>query len=217
MERPHSGSSVKRTNWVLAGVTVAFFGMVVVLLTNTWGRPNLRTNIPLVDPSFLDTTASRKSYSDLVRDKEDVSDFDCYLCHERGVKPQIKFDANHHVIVPEEHSNIVLGHGSHDRNNHCFNCHNENNRETFYIRDGRELKFSESSTLCGSCHGPTYNDWEAGAHGRTNGYWDRSKGPADRLDCVNCHNPHSPRIPSRKPAPGPNSLHPSPPKSAPTH
>lgn len=208
MTRQHSGQSVRRTNWVLLGVTGAFFGLVAVLLAGTWGQPPPKPDIPLVDPAFLDTTASRQSYSDLVRAKEDLSDFSCYVCHERGQPPQIKFDAEHNVIVPEEHENIVMGHGSHKRNNHCFNCHNENNRETLHIRDGRDLPFSESSLLCGSCHGPTLRDWEAGAHGRISGHWDRSRGEFRRLDCVNCHDPHSPRIPSRKPAPGPHPLHP---------
>ncbi len=75
-------------------------------------------------------------------------------------------------------------------------------------RDGRKVSFSNSQLLCGSCHGPTYRDWEAGAHGRTSGYWDRSLGPIDRKICANCHNPHSPHFPGRKPAPGPHLLHP---------
>lgn len=193
---------------MLLGITGAFVGLVAVLLTSTWGQPPPKADIPLVDPAFLDTTASRRSYADLVRAKEDLSDYSCYVCHERGVPPQLKFDDDHNVIVPDEHANIVMGHGTHKRNNHCFNCHNEANRETFHIRDGRDLGFAESSLLCGSCHGPTLRDWEAGAHGRISGYWDKTKGEAHRLDCVNCHDPHSPRIPSRRPAPGPNPLHP---------
>lgn len=208
MPRRLSGSSVRRTNWVLLGVTVAFLGLAAVLFTNSWGRPAPRPSIPLVDPALLDNSPPRQSYSDLVRAKEDVSDFKCYTCHERGVKPVLKFDEQHRVVVPEEHENIKMGHGSHNRNNHCFNCHNEDNRETFHIRDGRDLAMAESSTLCGSCHGPTMRDWEAGAHGRISGYWDRRKGPAHRLECVNCHDPHSPTIPARAPAPGPNPLHP---------
>ena len=64
----------------------------------------------------------------------------------------------------------------HGRNNNCFNCHDETNLTLLQTRDGRELKLANSPPLCGSCHGPTYRDWEAGAHGRTSGYWDRSSG-----------------------------------------
>lgn len=204
----HTGQLVQRANWVLLGITGAFTGLAVLLFANLWGHPWRGPDIPLVDPSFLDPSASRQSYSDLVRAKEDLSDFSCYVCHERGQPPQLKFDEQHRVVVPEEHENIVMSHGDHNRNNHCFNCHNETNRETFHIRDGRDLSFAESSLLCGSCHGPTYQDWEGGAHGRTSGFWDRTKGAAHRLDCVNCHDPHAPRIPTRVPAPGPHALRP---------
>jgi uncharacterized CHY-type Zn-finger protein len=120
----------------------------------------------------------------------------------------LRFDADHNLIIPQEHSDIVMKHGSHNRNNLCFNCHNETNLELLQPRDGRELKFSESTQLCGSCHGPNYRDWEAGAHGRTSGYWNRSMGPITRKDCVSCHNPHSPKFPGRKPAPPPHPLRP---------
>jgi len=99
-----------------------------------------------------------------------------------------------------------MGHGRHNRNNLCYNCHNEANLEVFQTRDGRELKLSDSTPLCGSCHGPTYRDWEAGVHGRTSGYWNRQLGAIERKDCVSCHNPHSPRFPGRQPAPGPHPL-----------
>lgn len=195
------------TNWVLAGLTVVFGAMTVLFLADLRGRPS-RPPIPPVDTAFLDTAPWRRSYADLVRAKEDLSDFDCYLCHDRNEPPPIRYDDNHNLIIPEEHETIKMGHGSQQRNNHCFNCHDESNLLAFYTRDGRSLQFAESTPLCGSCHGPTYHDWEAGAHGRTSGYWDRSRGEAVRLDCVNCHDPHSPRIPSRPPAPGPHPLHP---------
>ena len=97
-----------------------------------------------------------------------------------------------------------MAHGSHDRNNLCYNCHNEQNLLTLQVRDGREIKFDNIPQLCGSCHGPTLRDWDAGAHGRTSGYWNRSMGDIQRLSCANCHNPHSPhtfprasRLPAR--------------------
>ena len=70
-----------------------------------------------------------------------------------------------------------MGHGKHGRNNNCFNCHNETNLTLLQPRDGRDLTFAESAQLCGSCHGPTYRDWLAGAHGRISGYWDRGSSP----------------------------------------
>jgi hypothetical protein len=194
-------------NAILGGLTLVFFALAAMIYANLWGKPPRPQSIPLVDAKFLEKTPWRQTYADLIAAKEDLSDFDCYACHEKDKPPPIVFDANHKIVIPKEHKNIVMGHGSHDRNNLCYNCHNEANLLTIQVRDGRELKLSDSVPLCGSCHGPTYRDWEAGAHGRTSGNWDRTKGEATRLACANCHDPHSPRIPSREPAPGPHSLH----------
>jgi uncharacterized CHY-type Zn-finger protein len=207
--QPPSGDSVTRVNYVLGGITVSFLLLAGLLLANLWGRPVPPVPIALVDPSFLDPAPWRQTYADLVQAKEDLSDFDCYVCHDEKEPPPIRFDENHNIVLPDEHSNIRLEHGSHDRNNLCYNCHNEQNLLTFQTRDGRELAFEHSTALCGSCHGPTYRDWEGGAHGRTSGYWDLSRGPMHRLDCANCHDPHSPAIPKRTPAPGPHPLHPA--------
>ncbi len=195
-----------RTNWLLAGVALGFFALAGLLLATPWGHLPAKQSIALVDRKFLETTPWRQTYADLVKAKADLSDYDCYGCHEKNQPPTIRYDANQKIIVPPEHSDVVMAHGSHDRNNLCFNCHNEQNLLTLQVRNGREVKFDDIPSLCGSCHGPTYRDWEAGAHGRTSGYWDRSRGGITRLSCANCHNPHAPRIPTRAPAPGPHTL-----------
>jgi len=202
-----SFSKTTLTLLVLMGV---FVMLAAGFLLDLWGRPVSRPEIPLVDPAFISTDTVRTSYAELVakKDTDALSDFDCYTCHEKGKPPTLRFDDKQNLIIPSEHSDIVMKHGSHNRNNLCFNCHNENNLELLQPRDGRELKFADSTKLCGSCHGPNYRDWEAGAHGRTSGYWDRSKGEITRKDCVSCHNPHSPKFPGRKPAPPPHPLRP---------
>ena len=199
---------------VLAAV---FLLLAAYFFFNTNTAVPARAKIELVDKSFLDTATWRKSYADLVREKADLSDFDCYGCHEKGKPPTLRYDKDQKLIIPDEHKDIVMGHGSHGRNNNCLNCHNENNLEVLSARDGREIKFSDSPQLCGSCHGPTYRDWEAGVHGRTSGYWDRSKGPINRKLCVNCHDPHSPHFPGRKPAPGPHPMRDQPEAHTETH
>jgi hypothetical protein len=199
--------NANRTSVVLVGLAMVFVSLALAFLGDIWGRPVPLPVIPLVDPQFTNTATARVSLGELIRTKADLSDFDCYVCHEKGKPPPLRFDANQKLIVPKEHENIVMGHGRHERNNNCFNCHNETNLELFQTRDGRQLKLAESTPLCGSCHGPTYRDWEAGVHGRTSGYWDRKQGAYVRQDCVACHNPHAPPFPSRKPAPGPHPLH----------
>lgn len=195
-----------KTTVTLTALTLAFMALTAAFLLNLWGQPHALYPIPLVNTNFLSTATVRQSYPDLVKADEDVTVFDCYLCHEEGKPPPLRFDTNQNLIVPTEHSDIVMGHGSHGRNNNCFNCHNETNLTLLQTRDGHEVTFSNSQLLCGSCHGPTLRDWEAGVHGRTSGYWDRALGPADRKLCVNCHNPHSPKFPGREPAPGPHPL-----------
>ena len=205
--RPPKMNGRFKATLVLRGLVVLFAGLAAAFLLDLWGRPAPLRPIPLVDPAFLDTATARRSYADLVRAKEDLSDFDCYACHEKNQPPVLRYDEHQNLLIPKEHSDIVMGHGQHGRNNNCFNCHNETNLELLQTRDGRQVKFAESSQLCGSCHGPTFEDWEAGAHGRISGYWNRSRGPIKRQDCVNCHNPHAPPFPSRHPAPGPHLLH----------
>jgi uncharacterized CHY-type Zn-finger protein len=195
-----------KTGITVAVLCAAFAALALAFLSDSGGTRPARPAIALVNTNFLDTSTTRQSYADLVRTGADLSDFDCYVCHEKNKPPPLRLDTNQNIIVATEHSDIVMGHGQHGRNNNCFNCHNETNLVLLQPRDGRELTFSDSTKLCGSCHGPTLRDWEAGAHGRISGFWDRSKGPITRKDCVNCHNPHSPRFPSRPPAPGPHPL-----------
>jgi hypothetical protein len=206
---PAQGRSIASTNYWLGGLTAGFLGLAGFFLLRGEGTVAPREEIPLVDRSFLETTPWRKTYADLVKAREDLSDYDCYACHEKNKPPPIRYDENQKIIIPKEHADIVMGHGSHDRNNLCYNCHNEQNLLTLQVRDGREVKFDNIPALCGSCHGPNLRDWEAGAHGRTSGYWNRSLGEMQRLSCANCHNPHAPRIPTRQPAPGPHPLHPA--------
>ena len=206
-QRTDGRSSRIKASLVLRGLVIMFGALVVAFLLNSWGRQPPLPAIPLVDPAFLRTATNRRSYADLVRAKEDLSDFDCYACHEKGKPPTLRFDEHQNLIIPQEHSDIVMGHGSHDRNNNCFNCHNEQNLLTLQSRDGHEVKFDNIPQLCGSCHGPTYKDWEAGAHGRISGSWDHSDDSKfTRLSCANCHNPHAPKIPTREPAPPPHLL-----------
>ncbi|MEI6391633.1 MAG: hypothetical protein WCT12_11070 [Verrucomicrobiota bacterium] len=204
-------NAAARISWVLTGLSLAFLGLSAAFCLDLWGHPAKAPPIPLVDTNFISTATARMSAADLTRSGGDTSGLDCYVCHEKKKPLKLKLDAEGNVIVDKAHDDIVMGHGRHKRNNNCFNCHDETNLELLQTRDGRQLKIVESPALCGSCHGPTYRDWEAGVHGRTSGYWKRAPGETDKMDrkvCTSCHNPHSPPFPSRQPAPGPHSLHP---------
>jgi cytochrome c553 len=200
-----------KTGLVLAAFTLALLAVAAAFHFNLWARPPKLPEIPLVDTNFLSTATARVSAAELFATPgADTSDFDCYVCHEKGKPPTIRYDNKGQIIIPTEHKDIVLGHGTHGRNNNCFNCHNETNLVTLQTRDGRELKITDSPSLCGSCHGPTFRDWEAGVHGRTGGFWDTKLGEITFKPCTACHDPHHPKFPGRKPAPGPHPLHPQP-------
>src|SRR3954468_2518392 len=133
MDPTPSSSAEKRaarTRRLLAGLAGGFLGLAALFVANLWGHPPPRQDIPPVDASFLETTPWRRTYADLKAAKEDLSDYDCYGCHEKNKPPPIRFDANQKIVIPKEHENIVMGHGSHDRNNLCYNCHNEQNLVT---------------------------------------------------------------------------------------
>ncbi len=196
-----------KTGAALTGLSVVFLALTGLFLLNLWGRPAALPPIPLVDSAVTNTATVRVSAAELIRTGGDTSGLQCYACHDQKKPVKLEFDGNQNLVLPKEHDDIVMGHGQHNRNNNCFNCHDEGNLELLQTRDGRQLKIEESTPLCGSCHGPTYRDWEAGVHGRTSGYWRRAVGPIKREDCVSCHNPHSPRFPSRAPAPAPHALH----------
>ncbi|MBU0756207.1 MAG: hypothetical protein KJ645_13780 [Planctomycetes bacterium] len=105
-----------------------------------------------------------------------------------------------------QHTHIRIDHGINDR---CRNCHDLRDRDRLVLQSGETISFPEVVRLCAGCHGPVFRDWERGMHGRTNGFWDRSRGPQHRLGCTECHDPHQPRHPAMdplKPLPPPDTL-----------
>jgi len=102
-----------------------------------------------------------------------------------------------------QHTEIVLKHGINTR---CFNCHHPIRRDFLVDDRGGEIPFDQPPLLCARCHGPTYRDWLHGAHGRTDGFWNKQMGPQGHRKCVECHDPHEPPFPPMPPAPGPHTL-----------
>jgi len=197
-----------KSNWTLAALAAGFLGLAGAFAFTKPGAGFAPAPIPPVDPQFTNTATVRMSAAELARTGGDVSGLDCLACHDKGKTLVLKVDAANHAILPKEHEDLVMRHGRNDRNDNCFNCHDPVQLDLLVTRDGRKLKLTDSTLLCGNCHGPTLRDWEAGIHGRTSGHWDRARGPIERQDCVSCHNPHSPAFPEIKPAPGPHPLHP---------
>jgi hypothetical protein len=88
----------------------------------------------------------------------------------------------------------------------CLDCHSAGNRDMLVMLNQEPISFNESYRQCGQCHGPTLADWEAGVHGRDNGFWNLgldAEGVSRRLLCVECHNPHAPAFQGMTPLAGP--------------
>lgn len=93
--------------------------------------------------------------------------------------------------------------GAHGKLN-CVACHNpDEGYQTLRLADGKTLPYTEVMQLCAQCHGPQYRDYQHGAHGGMNGYWDLNRGGRMRNNCIDCHHPHAPKYRTFMPAPGP--------------
>lgn len=93
------------------------------------------------------------------------------------------------------HQGMTYAHG----NQSCLNCHNETDYDSLRLANGSSLPYADVMKLCGQCHGPQLRDYEMGLHGGMNGYWDRTRGPRTRNNCVDCHDPHNPAYPVVQP------------------
>lgn len=176
---------------------------LLVALWLFWGTPALDLPVgepQLVDASSLSTDPRRTPLGDPPLSTIAGYERTCMDCHRtfpaREDPPTQLF----------QHSHIVLDHGINDR---CRNCHYEKDRDKLVLRGGEVIGYDRVVELCAKCHGPTYRDWQRGAHGRTNGFWDTTQGQMVRLTCTECHDPHLPRVPAMdplKPLPGPRTL-----------
>jgi hypothetical protein len=144
--------------------------------------------VGLPEDKHLDKTPPRETKGlDLVRMGWT---YNCLECHRL-------FPAKWHYDRPmAEHRDLRLEHGN---NRFCLNCHHPTNRNAFVDYDGAEIAQAEVVLLCAKCHGPLYRDWQAGVHGRGNGFWNPSQGPKTKLRCIQCHDPHAPQFKSIKP------------------
>ena len=122
----------------------------------------------------------------------------CATCHTTTpANPDAKLGTSLRMF----HQSLVGAHGKLA----CNACHNPaDGYATLRLADGKALPYPEVMTLCSQCHGPQARDYQHGAHGGMTGFWDRSKGGRERMNCVDCHPAHAPKYPIVQPAQGPN-------------
>lgn len=120
----------------------------------------------------------------------------CSTCHAtRPPNPANRSGADLDLF----HQGLQVVHGT----NACISCHDPGNYDNLHLADGTKVAFADAMQLCSQCHGPQRRDWEHGAHGGMNGYWDLARGGRVRNTCIQCHDPHVPKYQGAIPMPPP--------------
>lgn len=115
----------------------------------------------------------------------------CVTCHSLRTPAQLPTST---AELDEFHQGLSFAHGELS----CASCHVAGEQRTLRKADGSEVDLRDAIALCRQCHGPQARDYDHGAHGGMNGYWDLSAGGRVRNHCVDCHDPHVPKFqPSR--------------------
>jgi len=112
----------------------------------------------------------------------------CSTCH--SIRDP-NYENTHWSSLDEFHQGLRVEHGKLV----CYACHNPDHADTLKSADGRQIPYTEVMTLCSQCHGPQATAYAHGAHGGMNGYWDLTRGPQQKNNCVDCHDPHRPNYP----------------------
>lgn len=181
---------VKGALAVIAGL--AAYAIVALTLSSAAEAPN-PTVLP-EEPVALDFGPHQKVQDEVYLHKAGFR-YECIECHSWQ-----KRDPDPREFIGE-HSKMNLQHGSIDT---CFTCHHET--EYSQLVDpvsGGPLEYNRHVELCVRCHGPIFEDWKMGAHGRRAGYWDTEAGPQTRTQCIICHDPHQPAFAPIEPLPPP--------------
>ncbi len=112
----------------------------------------------------------------------------CSTCH--ATRPA-NLENQTAATLDEFHQGMTFHHG----NITCYACHNPNDANTLRLADGSAVAYENVMTLCSQCHSKQAESFAHGAHGGMNGYWDLSRGPQMKNNCIDCHDPHMPKYP----------------------
>ncbi len=153
----------------------------------TWTPGDTRHPVVIRKPDLMPMVDSGK------RDREGKPVMiRCNNCHDTKKPNTLTEDASH---LNDFHQRMSFRHNSLK----CASCHHPDDYESLRLADATTVSFSNVMQLCAQCHGPQYRDYKNGSHGGMNGYWDLSRGPRTRNNCVDCHDPHAPAYPKVMP------------------
>lgn len=183
--------------WPRTAATLAC-AWVLCLASSCFHEPVVPENLYVreVTGEVFDTTPVRGKFLPL-RNRRTGFEYKCSECHTDFESPTRQQEmVGEHAAIYQKFN--------HGMNTRCINCHHEKDRNAYVDHDGTPIPADRPARLCAKCHGPTYRDWEAGVHGRRNGYWMKGPGKkAERLLCVQCHDPHNPGFKPMIPDPPP--------------
>ncbi len=108
----------RKTQVVLAVLTMGFAALAINFV-RVPARAGVEKRAPLILPGSLAIVPGtiRVSAAQLVASGGDASGLQCYACHDAKKPPEIRYDANHRVVLPKEHLDLIYG----MRN--CSECH----------------------------------------------------------------------------------------------
>ena len=112
----------------------------------------------------------------------------CATCH--SVRPP-NFENRSAQSLDEFHQGLQFYHGQLA----CYSCHNPENADMLRLADGTGVEYADVMSLCTQCHSKQAESFAHGAHGGMNGFWDLSRGPQTKNNCIDCHDPHAPNYP----------------------
>lgn len=151
-----------KTTLALLGLTGTFLALAAAFALDPWGHP-APLPPPNVAPASLNGATVRISAEALIKSGEDASALKCYACHDEKKVPEIHFDAQHRVILPPEHADLIYA----MRN--CKACHADTPDYQIKTND-------DGDTIIPEAHAADKI---------------MSHGPAHRNSrCYNCHNPN---------------------------
>lgn len=178
------------------GIVVALI-IVAVYAAEVAERPTtITTTTPPLHPVVINRHTAPRVLSGATDRAGRPATIACGTCH--AVRPP---DLGNRAAadLDQFHQGLNIAHGT----NSCLSCHDAGDYDRLKLADGRKVAFDDSITLCSQCHGPQRRDYDHGAHGGMNGYWDLSRGGRVRNTCVDCHDPHVPKYQGAIPTPRP--------------
>jgi hypothetical protein len=109
----------------------------------------------------------------------------CRTCHSLRGTTTVPDSADD---LKDFHKGLIVQHGDVS----CSSCHDKQNPQSLRLASGERISSADVMRQCAQCHGSQKRDYDHGAHGGMRGYWDLSRGPRSRNNCVDCHAAHTP-------------------------